>query len=136
MVAFWGLLFLVAYGVVRSDGLVQTLRGWIGGLAGAEANRAWIDPFPLLGRLDLAMAIALAALLGGAYLIHRLLNRPKLADLLIETESELRKVTWPTLADTWKGALAVVLTVAFLLVYLTVADLGIQFVMQKVMGAG
>ncbi|MEM7202786.1 MAG: preprotein translocase subunit SecE [Planctomycetota bacterium] len=136
MAAFWGLFFLLAYGCVRRDGLVQVLRSWIGSLGGPELNRAWIDPFPLLGRLDLATMSALGVLGLGGFLIYRWLSRPKVADMLIDTETELRKVTWPTFSDTWQGTLAVVVTVTFLLLYLTGADLAITFVMQKVMGAG
>lgn len=130
MAAFWGLFLLAAYGML--GGLVITLRGWLG----SDRAHAWIDPFPLLGRLDLSMAIALALLAVTGIAIHRWLNRPKSADLLIDTENELRKVTWPSFSDTWTGTLAVVVTVAFLLVFLTFADIALSFVLRKAMGVG
>src|SRR6185295_11411464 len=34
-----------------------------------------------------------------AYLIWRLVNSPKIGDLLIDTEVEMKKVTWPSIAD-------------------------------------
>lgn len=129
MAAFWALFLLIAWGCLRPDGLVRVLRGWVG------EGDAWIDPFPLLGKLDLAMAIALGVVALFALVLHRLLNRPKSADMLIETESELRKVTWPTPADTWQGTIAVVFTVAFMLVYLTGADIVIRYVMVQVLGS-
>ena len=136
MVAFWGLFLLAAYGLLglgsTTGGLVTMLRGWLG----SERTKAWIDPFPLLGRLDLAMTIALVLLAAAGIAIHRWLNRPKSAELLIDTENELRKVTWPSLNDTWTGTLAVVVTVAFLLVFLTFADIALSFVLRKAMGVG
>ena len=101
MSAFWALLFLFGWGCLRPEGLVGSLRSWIG------TRDAWIDPFPLLGTHDLPMAIAIGAGVVIGIALNRILNRPPIADLLIETESELRKVTWPTPGDTWKGTLAV-----------------------------
>ena len=60
--------------------------------------------------------------LQAAVVIHRVLNKPKCADMLIETEAELRKVTWPSMSETWAGALAVAVTVVLLLAFLTLSD--------------
>jgi preprotein translocase SecE subunit len=78
---------------------------------------------PVLGvELTPAFLIAAALFLGGAFLIYRWLDRPKNADLLIETESELRKVSWPTLPEAMNGSTVVILCVAFLMVFLAGAD--------------
>jgi preprotein translocase SecE subunit len=130
MAAFWALFFLFAWGCLRADGLVHQIRGWL------HDRTAWVDPFPLLGKLDLSMAMTLVIVLIIGAVIYLLLNRPRVADMLIDTESELRKVTWPTLSDTWKGTLAVVATVCFMLLYLTGADLLIRLGMTKLMGGG
>jgi preprotein translocase SecE subunit len=37
----------------------------------------------------------------------RFLNREKWAELLIDMETELRKVSWPTLSDAWQSTLVV-----------------------------
>ncbi len=132
MVAFWALFLLLGYGCIREAGLVQSLRSWMG----VRQSDAWVDPFPILGRLDMPMAVALGVLAVGGFALYRWLAAPKVADLLIDTEGELRKVTWPTFADTWKGTLAVVVTVAFMLLYLTTADMAIHFVMLQIMGRG
>ena len=79
------------------------------------------------------MAISLGIVGAIGFTLYRLLNRPRVADMLIDTEGELRKVTWPTFADTWKGTLAVVVTVTFLLVFLTTADLAINYAIQWVL---
>jgi len=44
------------------------------------------------------------------------LNRPKSVDLLIETEQEMKKVTWPTLPEVWNATVVVVLVTATLAV--------------------
>ena len=69
------------------------------------------------------------------FVLHRLLNRPKAADMMIETEAELRKVTWPSATDTWTGTLAVVVTVVVMLFYLFAADLFLSFIMPRAMGS-
>jgi hypothetical protein len=40
MVAFWGLVLLVAYGCFRGGGLVTVLDGWMG-----DSNATYVDPF-------------------------------------------------------------------------------------------
>ena len=50
MAAFWALFFLFAWGCLRADGLVRHMRGWL------QDTSPWMDPFPLIGKLDLSMA--------------------------------------------------------------------------------
>ena len=126
MFSFWGLFLLVGYGCLGD--LVITLRGWI------ERSDPWVEDLPLLGDIDLAMVISLGVLATAGVLIYRLLNRPKSADMLIETEAEMRKVTWPSFAETWTGTLAVIVTVLVLFAYLFTADLVLSFVMPRAMG--
>ena len=135
MVAFWSLTLLLAYGCIRTEGLVLSMRSWLRSLGGDSLARPWIEPFPILGTMDLAMTICLGLLAVSGGLVYLWLSRPRVADMLIDTESELRKVTWPTFSDTWKGTLAVVVTVTFLLLYLTGADIAINYMMQMVMGS-
>ena len=100
MVAFWGLFLLLGYGCL--GGLVN----FVGGLLG-DSNPVFVKPFPLLGELDLARVICLAVLAAGGFLIHRMISKPKAAEMLVETEGEMRKVTWPSSSETVQGALAV-----------------------------
>ena len=44
------------------------------------------------------------------------------ADLLIETESELRKVTWPTVPEAVRSSIVVIACVLFLMAFLAGAD--------------
>ncbi|MCC6669726.1 MAG: preprotein translocase subunit SecE [Planctomycetes bacterium] len=103
-------------------------------MLGKEAARAWIDPFPLIQRFGPAQLVALTVLAAGGWAIHRALNRPRVADLLIETEGELRKVTWPSSHETISGTVAVAVTVVVMFVFLIVADLLLTYVLHKAMG--
>ena len=56
------------------------------------------------------------------FFLNRTLEKPKNADLLIETESELRKVTWPTIDETIDGSIVVMAVVLFLMAFMAGAD--------------
>ncbi len=128
MSAFWGLFLLLGYGCL--GGLVVTLRGWIG----SEPLFSSLESLPLVGTLDAAKLIALGTLAAGGFAIHYVLNRPKSADLLIDTENELKKVTWPSGGETISGTFAVMLTVAVLLAFLSFADFVLVAVLPRLMG--
>ena len=129
MVAFWALFLLVGYGCFAGNGLEQQLNKWLG-----DANSTLIDPFPILDTLRVSTCIALGFWLFVGFILSRLLNRPKAADMLIETESEMQKVTWPTWSETWQGTLAVAAMVGVLFVFLFVADLGLAKLMTMLLG--
>lgn len=131
LVAFVGLVSLVAYGCFHGGGLVTTLDGWLG-----ERNATYVDPFPLLGSLKTSTVIALAVAFVVGYLIHAILNRPRVADALIETEEEMHKVTWPTWPETWGGTMAVVAMVLVLFVFLTLVDVALLEVLGRLWGGG
>ena len=78
---------------------------------------------PILG-MDVTPALLVAGLiLGlGLWLLYRWEQKPKNAELLIETENELRRVTWPTLEEAINGSWTVVFTVLFLMFYLAASD--------------
>ena len=68
-----------------------------------------VDSVPILGELTAfnvgAIVVAVAGLIG----LHLVLNRERTTDLLIETEQEMRKVSWPTLPEVWNATLVVVM---------------------------
>jgi preprotein translocase SecE subunit len=117
MASFWGLFLLAGYGLL--GGFIHVLNGW---LAYWDVNTTKWTTIPILGDFGIGATIALGLQLLVGFLIYRFVNRPKVADMLIETENELRKVVWPSWADTWAGTMAVVVTVAVLLIYLAAAD--------------
>ncbi|MFN9707207.1 MAG: preprotein translocase subunit SecE [Planctomycetota bacterium] len=129
MAASWALLSLAAYGCFHGGGLSNLLENWLG-----ASDRVFVDPFPILKTLKLSTVAALGALAIIGFLLHRILNTPRVADALIETEAELMKVTWPTWGEAWQGTLAVTAMVVILFAFLTVADLGLIKVMLMLMG--
>jgi len=118
MAAFWALALLILYGC-RS--LYITLPGWSAGLGTPLV--AGMQKLPLLS-LNFNWALIIAALLLAAAWIalYRWQQTPKVADLLIDTEIELTKVTWPTVSDAVNSSLVVVGVVLFLMAFLAGMD--------------
>jgi preprotein translocase SecE subunit len=131
MVAFWGLVLLVAYGCFRGGGLVTVLDGWMG-----DSNATYVDPFPLLGSLKTSTLLALGVLFVHAVFVHKFLGSPKVDKTLTETELEMQKVTWPTWPDTWNGTVAVAFLVGLLLVFLALVDFLLVSIMRGMWGGG
>ena len=48
------------------------------------------------------------------------------SDFLIDTESEMRKVSWPTLKEVLKSSVVVIIAIIILAVYLYVVDIGLD----------
>jgi preprotein translocase SecE subunit len=57
------------------------------------------EGLPLIGDLNGFKAAAFVVGVLGLLALHLLLNRPKSTDLLIETEQEMKKVSWPTFPE-------------------------------------
>jgi preprotein translocase SecE subunit len=131
MLAFWAVLLLVAYGCFHSGGLVSVLDRYMG-----DSNPVLVDPFPLLGRLRVSTCIVLGALLLVGVVLHAILQRPKVADALIETEAEMQKVTWPSWGEAWQGTMAVTIMVVVLFLFLSAVDLLLLKAMQMLTGGG
>lgn len=116
MAAFWVVAALLFYGSVSlRDALVALSPTGLGASLGFR--------IPILG-MDVSPALLITALvLGlGLWLLYRWEQTPKNADLLIETENELRKVSWPSIDETINGSWTVIFTVLFLMVFLAGAD--------------
>lgn len=115
MVAFWSLAILLFYGCTRLHGLLTTKQGLGDAIGGIT--------IPVLG-LDLspALLIAGAVLAAGLFLLNRWQQSPKIAETLIETESELKKVTWPTVPEAINASIVVLVTVLFLMAFLAGSD--------------
>ena len=77
-------------------------------------SEVFAKDLPLLGDVNLWKVLAIAVGVGGFLLLHLVLNRPKPVDAMIETEQEMRKVSWPTLPEVWNATLVVVLVTVVL----------------------
>lgn len=134
MGAFWGLLLLAAYGCL--GGFVRSLYRWLPSLVSDKAAEPWITPFPILGQFGLPELVGILLLAIVGIWIHAVLMRPKVADLLIDTENELKKVTWPSGSETLNGTIAVAATVVALFLFLAVADTAIAYLMDNLLKRG
>ncbi|MEL6312166.1 MAG: preprotein translocase subunit SecE [Pseudomonadota bacterium] len=117
MATFWSLAILLAYGCVR---IRSELTAWKPESFGEPLGGITV---PIVGlQLSLALLVAAGIFAAGLFFLNRFLEAPKNADLLIETESELRKVTWPTIDETIDGSIVVVVVVLFLMAFMAGAD--------------
>jgi preprotein translocase SecE subunit len=72
------------------------------------------ENLPVVGSITWFKLIAVVVGILGVWALHLVLNRPATVDLLIDTEQELRKVSWPSRTEV-KSATMVVALVTFLM---------------------
>ena len=77
---------------------------------------------PLTPGFLMGIGVVAIALFG----VWKLVNAPKIADLLIDTELEMKKVTWPSFDESRKAAMVVVLCVAVMVLFLTISDVALE----------
>jgi preprotein translocase SecE subunit len=124
MAAFWSIVFFVGFGCrfLHDDVLIQWagMRRPIGGIR-----------IPIVG-VDLTPAFLIAAtiFLVALFFVQRWLQRPKVADLLIDTEGELKKVTWPKGSEVWNASIIVIISVVVLGAFLALADVFLYRLMR------
>jgi len=73
-----------------------------------------------------AFTFAAVLLVALSILWWRFLNKEKWAELLIDMEAELRKVSWPTPSDAWQSTLVVTGFTFTIVVTILVYDLVIK----------
>jgi preprotein translocase SecE subunit len=122
MAAFWSLAILIFYGCVSLHEELATR------FIGDDGKPALGKPIlgiriPVLG-MDVtpSLLISGAVLAAALFFLNRWQQTPKVADLLIETEVEMRKVTWPTFAEALNSSVVVIVCVVFLMAFLAGAD--------------
>ena len=124
-------LLLAALAVFGCHSLYYWLLGFRGegGEHGGMATDLLGGPVPVVGA-PLTPALLAVVALGVAlvWTLHSLLNRPKVADTLIECETEMRKCTWPSFNETWKSSIVVVVVVLFFTAVLAFADVVLNYV--------
>ncbi|MEW6743041.1 MAG: preprotein translocase subunit SecE [Planctomycetota bacterium] len=86
--------------------------------------------------INVALIAAFVLFVVVEYVIWRLINKPKIADMLVETEAELRRVTWPSWDDTLNSSLVVIATVVVFLVFLAGSDWVLNWVFGQVFFKG
>ena len=123
MAAYWLLLFIAWAGLYK-------FRFWMDGLGAWAQTNIVPGNIPYIQTpLTISVLVSWIILpIVSAVGLYKFLNKPKVADLLIETEAELRKCTWPTLEETWRAAVVVVITVVVIGLFLAGSD----FVLSKI----
>ncbi len=129
MTAFWSGTIFLFYGCVS---LLRELTTDFFGLGDTLAQPIGGVSVPVLGMdLSPALLIVTALFAFGVFLFNRWLERPKQADTLIDTESEMKKVTWPSLSETMSGSITVIMTVLILMTILAVFDWALGNITSK-----
>ena len=125
-VAFVGLATLLVWGGIE-------LYGWLQG--SWTRNNRWVNyEIPVIRQyIDPAFAISWVVIIAGCIMIYRLLNRARAADFLIETDTEVRKVTWPTWNDAWNSSLIVLLFVLVVTGFIFFSDYVINSLMRLIL---
>lgn len=95
-------------------------------------GQAWAEGVPIIGEVSAYKVIAAATILFGFLLLHLLLNRPASVDLLIDTEQELKKVSWPSRREVQNATIVVVLTTFALALVLYGSDAFLHWIFQLV----
>lgn len=84
---------------------------------------------PVIGALTISKVVAFFVGALGVLGLHALLNKPRSVDMLIETEAEMRRVSWPTTKQVWNATLVV----AFVTFVLAVTMSGLDLVIRQVL---
>lgn len=128
MGAFWTLALLFLYGCMA---LNQTLLSFV------DSLKSDMGRIPILGwHLTGAFAISTAAFVVGFVLLFRWHQTPKVADLLIDTESELQKVTWAKMPEVINSSFVVIGFVLFLMVFLAGSDIVLSKIFTYILSGG
>ncbi len=115
----------------------HSLYYWLLSFRGADGApgfmvREYTAALPVLG-MPTTPALLIVAAVGGSglWLLLRFLNRPKVADLLIDAETEMRKCTWPTFSETVKSSIVILMVMLFFTGVLAGMDYMLNFVMSS-----
>jgi preprotein translocase SecE subunit len=135
MAASWALLLFWAFGSYKLwIQLQSSFAAWMPATWHEGLRDGQLFRIPVIGGINLAKILAVLVFIGGVFVIRKVLERPKFADLLISTEAELRNVTWPTSKETYNASVVVIATVVTLVAFLWLADIGLTYLAYKAMG--
>jgi len=77
-------------------------------------------------------ATAVVLLLGSGVLVYWVMNKPRIVDFFIATDSEMRKVNWPTRREITGSTWVVIIGTLFIAALLWVIDIGFLWLFQKI----
>ncbi len=86
--------------------------------------------------VNLPFLVSFGFFAGLMILLYALLNKPKIGDFLIETELEMKRVSWPVRSELIGSSTIVIITVVILAVIVMVFDLAVQAFMRLIYSIG
>ncbi len=98
--------------------LLDSLRGWLGD--NMSENTVQV----------VSAAVALALFAGLSLLTFFLVNAPKCADFMIETEGEMKKVNWPAKKEVISSTKVVIVSVIAMALFIGLVDIVFLWVFQ------
>lgn len=90
-------------------------------------------PYNLLGAdmpVNYALLVSMGLLVASAAGIYFISNHPKVTDFLLETEGEMKKVSWPSINEVWGSSVVVLVVTIIFGVYLLGVDYGLANLRQ------
>jgi preprotein translocase SecE subunit len=131
MAAFWAVALMLLFACV-------SMHVWLSGTfheaLGQPINEIVI---PIVGiELTPSFLITTALFAVGLFFLNRWESRPQVSELLVETESELRKVTWPGGEEVVDSSLVVIACVVFLMAYLAMSDIALGWFFGRILNPG
>lgn len=92
---------------------------------------AWFRHLPLLGvPFSLKFLLCLVLFVGLMMLVRWSMRRPAMALALVETELEMKKVSWPTKQESFNAMWVVVFVTVVLMATLAAFDGGLQLILR------
>ena len=76
--------------------------------------------------VNYGLLVGLGCLIGTAVGTYFISNRPRVADFLLETEAEMKKVSWPSTNEIWGSSIVVLIVTIIFGVYLLGVDYGLS----------
>jgi preprotein translocase SecE subunit len=123
LAVFWSIALLIYYGCYS---LKEALISRFTHFSAIDLESPLIASFPKIPVISVvingALLIAVVVFAGAMFVAWRWQEKPKNAELLIETEAEMRKVTWPTRQEVFSSSVVVVCCVLFMMAFLAGAD--------------
>jgi len=128
MAAFWSVVLLLLFGCNFLYDILVGMDSMGSAIGGIRIPVVSVD-------LNGAFIVSAVLFLVGVLVIRHWQQKPNVADLLIDTESELRKVTWPTMDEVTNSSIVVIVCVLVMGAFLAGADylLG-EFMRRLILG--
>lgn len=125
LVTWMVLILAVALGCVE-------LYAWIQSPGDAAlVPGAWFRHLPLLGvPFSFKFLLCVVLFVGLLALVRWSMRRPAMAAALVETELEMKKVSWPTKQESFNAMWVVVFVTVVLMAVLALFDLGLHVILR------